>query len=290
MKTLTFRFRDQTLALGDRTLVMGILNTTPDSFSDGGEHNTGEQAVHHAFQMVEEGADILDIGGESTRPGAPPVSAEEEILRTVPVIRELRQSLTTPISIDTTKAAVAAAALEAGADMVNDVSALERDPDMANVLRDWQAGCILMHMRGTPETMRELTDYADVVADVRDALAARMHDSMARSGLSEEYFMLDPGIGFAKTADQNLQLIAGIPTLRALGRPVLMGPSRKSFIGHILEQPDPHQRVWGTAGACAACSLLQADVVRVHDVAAIWDVVRVADAIRQHTTAEFPGK
>jgi dihydropteroate synthase len=286
MQTLTFRYRDQSLALGERTLVMGILNTTPDSFSDGGEHNTQDQAVHHAFRMVEEGADILDVGGESTRPGAPAVSAEEEILRTVPVIRELRQSLTIPISIDTTKASVAAAALEAGADIVNDVSALERDRDMVNVLRDWQAGCILMHMRGTPENMRELTEYEDVVAEVRDALVERMHDAMARSGLGEEFFMLDPGIGFAKTSEQSLQLIAGIPALRSTGRPILMGPSRKSFIGHILEQPDPHQRVWGTAGACAACSLLQADVVRVHDVAAIWDAVRVADAIRKHTTID----
>ncbi|MBT3286072.1 MAG: dihydropteroate synthase [Victivallales bacterium] len=287
MQTLNFRYRDQCLALGERTLLMGILNTTPDSFSDGGEHAALDQAVRHARQMIDEGADILDIGGESTRPGAPAVDAAEEIRRTVPVIQELRRSLAIPISIDTTKAAVAEAALEAGADMVNDVSGLDRDPDLPRVLGKWRAGCILMHMRGTPETMRELTQYDDVLTDIRDSLAASLRKGVEQSGLSEEFFMLDPGIGFAKTAEQSVQLIAAIPELRQLGRPILMGPSRKSFIGHLLDQPDPHQRVWGTAGACAACSLLQADVVRIHDVAAIRDAVRVADAVRQHTDRHF---
>ncbi|MDX9979592.1 MAG: dihydropteroate synthase [Lentisphaeria bacterium] len=282
MQTLRFRYRDQCLELGDRTLVMGILNTTPDSFSDGGEHAALDQAVRHARELAEAGADMLDIGGESTRPGAPPVDAEEEIRRTVPVIRELRRSLALPISIDTTKAAVAAAALEAGADIVNDVSGLTRDPDLPRVVRDWRAGCILMHMRGTPETMRSLTHYGNVVDEVRAALAACLQAALAQTGLDAEHFMLDPGIGFAKTAEQSLQLIAAIPRLRQLGRPILMGPSRKSFIGHVLGEADPHRRVWGTVGACAACALLRADVVRVHDVAAVRDAVRVADAIRQH--------
>ena len=262
---------------------MGILNTTPDSFSDGGQHASPERAVEHARRMAEEGADLLDIGGESTRPGAPPVSAEEEIARTVPVIRELRRSLSVPISIDTTKAAVAAAALAAGADIVNDVSALERDVDMARVLRDWRAGCALMHMRGTPATMRELTDYGDVVAEVRSALASSLAKAVAASGLDAEFFLLDPGIGFAKTPEQSIRLVAAIGELRQLGRPVLMGPSRKSFIGHVLGRPDPGGRIWGTAGACAACSLLGADIVRVHDVAAMSDAMRIADAIRRYT-------
>jgi len=285
MQTLFFRYRDQRLALGERTLLMGILNTTPDSFSDGGEHASFDQAIRHAHLMVEQGADILDIGGESTRPGAPTVTVEEEIRRTAPVIRELRRSLKVPISIDTTKAAVAAAALAAGADIVNDVSGLARDPDLPQVLRDWQAGCILMHMRGTPATMRELTRYEDVVGEVGAALTDCLRLGMERSGLDEEVFMLDPGIGFAKTAQQSAQLIAAIPRLRQLGRPILMGPSRKSFIGHFLDQPDPHQRLWGTAGACAACALLQADVVRVHDVAEMRDAIRIADAVRHHLIA-----
>jgi dihydropteroate synthase len=190
--------------------------------------------------------------------------------------------LTVPISIDTTKAAVAAAALEAGADIVNDVSGLTRDPELPRVVRDWRAGCILMHMRGTPETMRGLTHYSNVVDEVRAALAACLQAAVKESGLGEEYFMLDPGIGFAKTAEQSLQLVAAIPRLRQLGRPILMGPSRKSFIGHVLGESNPQRRVWGTIGACAACALLRADVVRVHDVAEVRDAVRVADAIRQH--------
>ncbi len=282
MQTLPFRYRDQRLLLGERTLVMGILNTTPDSFSDGGEHAALDAAVAHAHRLVEQGADMLDIGGESTRPGAPAVPVEEEIRRTAPVIRELRRSLTVPISIDTTKAAVAAAALAAGADIVNDVSGLARDPDLPQVLRDWQAGCILMHMRGTPATMRSLTGYTDVVGEVCSALDDCLHQGMEQSGLDAEFFMLDPGIGFAKTAEQSAQLIAAIPRLRQLGRPVLMGPSRKSFIGHFLDQPDPRLRVWGTAGACAACALLQADVVRVHDVPEMRDAIRIADAIRPY--------
>lgn len=276
-----FRFGDREWRFDGRCVVMGIVNVTPDSFSDGGEHLDPAAAIAHGLGLWEAGAAWLDVGGESTRPGAAAVPAEEEIRRVVPVIRGLREHSTAVISIDTTKAAVARAALAAGAHIVNDVSALQADTGLAAVLAETGAGCILMHSRGTPETMRTLTHYDDVVADVRDELGRCLESALARSGLPAEHFMTDPGIGFAKTPAQSLALIHAIAALReAFTRPVLMGPSRKSFIGHVLDQPDPHRRLWGTAGAVAACVLNGADVVRVHDVREMADVVRVCAAIR----------
>jgi dihydropteroate synthase len=277
---LIFRFGDRELVCDGQCLIMGVLNVTPDSFSDGGEYASTERAVQHGLELLAQGAAWLDIGGESTRPGAAEVPAAEEMRRVVPVIRELRQRTDALISVDTMKAATARAALAAGAHVVNDVSGLQADPDMAAVLAESAAGCILMHLRGTPATMRSLTQYAAVVADVCTELAQRLEDAVRRSGLSPEHFMLDPGIGFAKTAEQSLALLAGVARLRELGRPVLMGPSRKSFIGQVLGQPDPRQRVWGTAGAVAACALQGADLVRVHDVREMSEVVRVCLAIR----------
>lgn len=282
---MLFRCRDQELICAGQCLVMGVLNVTPDSFSDGGEHADRERAVQHGLDLVAQGAAWLDIGGESTRPGAPPVPAAEEMRRVVPVIQELRQRTDVLISVDTMKAATARAALAAGAQVVNDVSGLQADPGMAAVLSETGAGCILMHLRGTPATMRSLTHYDAVVADVCDELAQRLESAVRRSGLSAEHFMLDPGIGFAKTSAQSLALVAGVARIRELGRPVLMGPSRKSFIGQVLEQPDPRQRVWGTAGAVAACVLEGADAVRVHDVREMADVVRVCLAIRAARSA-----
>jgi dihydropteroate synthase len=263
-------------------LVMGIVNVTPDSFSDGGDYADPSRAIARGLELVAQGADWLDIGGESTRPGAAPVPPAEEVERVLPVVRELRQRTQALISIDTMKAITARAALAAGAHVVNDVSSLQADPDMGRVLAETQAGCILMHMRGTPGTMRSLALYGDVVAEVREELAQRLAAALAASGLPAEHFMLDPGIGFAKTPAQNLVLMGSLSRLRAeLGRPLLVGPSRKSFIGQVLEQPDPRQRLWGTAGAVAACALQGVDVVRVHDVREMRDVVRVCTAIRQ---------
>ncbi len=276
-----FRFGDREWRFDGGCVVMGIVNVTPDSFSDGGEHADASSAIAHGLGLWEAGAAWLDVGGESTRPGAAAVPADEEIRRVVPVIRALRERTAAVISIDTTKAAVADAALAAGAHVVNDVSALQADPGLAEVLAASGAGCILMHSRGTPATMRTLTQYADVVAEVRAELGHCLESALARTGLPAEHFMTDPGIGFAKTPAQSLALIHAIAALRdAFGRPVLMGPSRKSFIGHVLDQPDPHRRLWGTAGAVAACVLNGADVVRVHDVREMADVVRVCAAIR----------
>jgi dihydropteroate synthase len=198
----------------------------------------------------------------------------------LPVISELRRQTDIPISIDTTKADVAEAALQAGADIVNDVSALQGDRRMASVLRESRAGCILMHMRGDPATMQTLTDYGDLTAEVRESLRRSLAEAIVHSGLPETFFILDPGIGFAKKPLDNPSLIAAIPRFRSLGRPVLMGPSRKAFIGALTGREAPASRVWGTAGAVAACVVLGADVVRVHDVAEMRDVVAVAAAVR----------
>lgn len=269
------------LEWGQRTYVMGVLNVTPDSFSDGGQFNTQAAAIAQARRMVTAGASILDIGGQSTRPNAEDVSLQEELQRVVPVIRAIRAEpdlSNCPISVDTTKAAVAEAAIAAGATLVNDISGALFDPTMLETVAALGVSIVLMHIRGTPKTMQQLTQYDDVVADVAAALKERAAAAIA-AGIQPDRIILDPGIGFAKTVDQNLALLRGIPTLRSLGYPLLIGPSRKSFIGHILNQPEPTQRVWGTAAACCAAIAHHADIVRVHDVAEMVDVCRVADAI-----------
>jgi dihydropteroate synthase len=261
-----------------RPVVMGILNVTPDSFSDGGRFFDPADAVAQARRMAAEGADLVDVGGESTRPGAPAVSVDEEAARVVPVIRAIRDALELPVSVDTRKAAVAARALAAGADVVNDVSGLA-DPEMAGVVASSGAGLVLMHMRGTPQTMQRLTDYGDVVDDV----AAELADSLARAdaaGIARERVVLDPGIGFAKTAEQNLELIASLQRLQArLGRPVLLGPSRKSFIGALLGGVPAEARDAGTVGACVAGLARGARLFRVHDVRAARQALDVAWAV-----------
>ncbi|TVQ20802.1 MAG: dihydropteroate synthase [Leptolyngbya sp. DLM2.Bin15] len=266
---------------GSKTYIMGILNVTPDSFSDGGEFTSLDRAIAQAQQMVKAGADLIDIGGESTRPQAAPVSLEEELQRVIPVIQALRQgsaAIATPISIDTTKAAVAQAAVAAGANLVNDVSGGTYDAAMLPTVAQLGVPIVLMHLRGTPQTMQQLTDYDDVVGDIIHVLQARAHAAIA-AGITPGNIILDPGIGFAKTYEQNLDILRHIPRLRALGYPLLIGPSRKRFIGDILNQPDPQQRVWGTAAACCAAIAHHADILRVHDVAEMADVCRVADAI-----------
>ncbi|HEX8099750.1 MAG TPA: dihydropteroate synthase [Actinomycetota bacterium] len=265
-----------------RTHVVGILNVTPDSFSDGGRFFDPEIAVAAGVEMAEEGADIIDIGGESTRPGADPVKSSEELDRVIPVIKRLSAEVDVPLSIDTSKAEVAAGALGAGASIVNDVSA-GSDPKMFDVVRDAGAGVVIMHSRGGPKTMQQLTDYEDVVGEVRSYLSERL-DAAIESGIEATRVVIDPGLGFAKTQEQNLLVMKEISAFASLGRPVLVGPSRKSFIGKVIHA-DVDDRVEGTAGAVAWLAARGAHFVRVHDVRAMVRVVRVVDAIRSADAA-----
>jgi dihydropteroate synthase len=257
---------------------MGILNTTPDSFSDGGEFNTVAAAIAQGRKMIGAGADMLDIGGQSTRPGAETISLAEELDRTIPVIAALRQECDIPISIDTTRSDVAQAAMQAGADVINDISGGTFDPPILAISAQTQAPIILMHLRGTPQTMQQLTDYQDLIGEMKDFFAQQIHLAQ-QQGVLPHHIMLDPGIGFAKTADQNLILLRQLSAFKSLGFPLLVGPSRKSFIGKILDQPDPKQRTWGTGAACVAAIAGGADMLRVHDVEEMVQVCRVADAI-----------
>ncbi|OGV81092.1 MAG: dihydropteroate synthase [Lentisphaerae bacterium RIFOXYB12_FULL_65_16] len=279
LKELPFEFRGTRWMLGRRPLVMGILNVTPDSFSDGGQFFDPTKAVEQGLRMVADGADLIDIGGESTRPGAAVVGADEETQRVVPVIAELSRRVTVALSIDTWKADVARAAITAGAAIVNDVSGLHRDPKMLGVVRETGVGCVLMHMRGEPATMQKLTTYADLIGDIRDYFRETLARA-ATAGVPAERFILDPGIGFAKTAEQNLVLINRLAEFRELDRPVLAGPSRKSFIGALLPGVTPPQRGWGTAASVACCVLRGADIIRVHDVKEMREVATVTAAIR----------
>ncbi len=281
LKSSAWHLRDRTFKWDQRTYLMGILNVTPDSFSDGGQFNTLSTALEQAQRMVEAGADILDIGGQSTRPGAEQITLEAEIERVIPVIQMLRQMdwmATVPISVDTTRAEVAKRAIAAGADIINDISGGTFEPEILSVAAALNVPIILMHMRGTPQTMQQMTDYGDLVAEIAAALQQQVAAAIA-AGVKSECIALDPGIGFAKTAEQNIDLLRRLPELKALGYPLLVGTSRKSFIGKILNQPDPQQRVWGTAATCCAAIANSADILRVHDVAEMADVCKVADAI-----------
>ena len=266
------------MLLGGRTLVMGILNVTPDSFSDGGRLSGSEAAIARGLALFEEGADWVDVGGESTRPGAQRVEPSEEARRVVPVIDGLRRRGGGPLSVDTTRAAVARAALDVGADLVNDVSGLGYDPGMAPLLAERDVPAVLMHLRGAFESMHRDPAYRDVMGEV----AAELRAALARAehaGVRRERLLVDPGLGFSKTAEHSLEALRRLAELAALDRPILVGPSRKSFIGRLLDAP-VERRLMGTAAAVAAAVLLGAHVVRVHDVAAMVEVVRVADAVR----------
>jgi dihydropteroate synthase len=258
---------------------MGVVNATPDSFSDGGRYLDPAAAVDRALRLADDGADLVDVGGESTRPGAPPVPADEEIARVVPVIARLRaRGFALPISVDTSKGAVGRAALAAGADLVNDVTALS-DPDLARACAEAGAPVVLMHMRGTPADMAARTTYGDVVADVARELDAALARAEA-AGVARDRTLLDPGIGFAKTAEQSAELLARVGELRALGRPLLVGPSRKSFIAKLAGGAEPEERLPGTLAAVAACVLAGVEVLRVHDVRETRQASLVAAAIR----------
>ncbi|HUL75119.1 MAG TPA: dihydropteroate synthase [Vicinamibacterales bacterium] len=269
----------QTLALGARTLVMGILNVTPDSFADGGERVEPAAAIAAAIAMARAGADLIDLGGESTRPGADPLPAEEEWRRLAPVLEGLRGRIGTPVSVDTYKAVVAERAIALGAAMVNDVSALTLDPGMAGVVARHNVPVVLMHLRGRPRDMYAHAHYADVVGEVASELAARVRAAEA-AGIPSSQIVVDPGLGFAKRAEHSLAVLGGLERLAVLGRPILVGPSRKSFLKAALGDVPASERAWGTAAAVTAAVLGGAHIVRVHDVAEMVQVVRVADAVR----------
>ncbi len=269
--------RGKVLSPGSRALIMGVLNVTPDSFWDGGRYLERDAAVARACQMVEEGADLLDIGAESSRPGSEPVAIDEELRRLLPVLEAVCKKVTVPVSVDTTKAAVARRAIDAGAAIINDISALRFDSAMPDVIATTGAGVILMHMQGTPKAMQDNPRYENVVAEVREFLAERTR-AAAQAGIVPEQILLDPGFGFGKTVDHNLTLLAHLDDLATLGPPLVVGASRKAFIGHVLRR-DVDQRLMGTSAVVALAVERGARVVRVHDVGAMQDVVRMVEAV-----------
>jgi dihydropteroate synthase len=278
-KLLTIRGKN--FDWGSRTYIMGVLNVTPDSFSDGGKFATVDAAIEQAIQMVSSGVDIIDIGGESTKPGATPVDEVTELARVIPVIEGIRQHpdiQSIPISIDTTKASVARSAIAAGADIINDVSGGQFDDRMFATVAQLDVPYVMMHMRGTPATMQKLTDYEDVVGEILAFFETQI-DRAVQAGIDRAKIILDPGIGFAKQYQQSIEIIRHLDRFEILDLPLLVGVSRKSFIGKILDQPDPERRLWGTSAACCAAIARGADILRVHDVAEMVDVSRVADAM-----------
>ncbi|OGW47479.1 MAG: dihydropteroate synthase [Nitrospirae bacterium RBG_19FT_COMBO_58_9] len=264
---------------------MGVVNVTPDSFSDGGRYLDAEAAVAHALRLVEEGADLLDIGAESTRPGADPVDEAEERRRAIPVVTAVARAVTVPISIDTSKASVAQAALDAGAVVVNDVTALRGDPAMVDVIARTGAGVVLMHMQGTARTMQQAPQYEDVVGEVSAVFEERIRFAMAH-GIGQRQIVLDPGIGFGKLLVHNLTLLAQLPRFACFGCPMLIGVSRKAFLGQLVDRP-VQERQWATAAAVAMAVDRGAGILRVHDIRAMKEVAQVAMAICRHTTVSM---
>jgi dihydropteroate synthase len=282
-RTFRLRLRSRTLVLGRRTLIMGVLNVTPDSFSDGGEFFSADQAIEHAMQMERDGADLIDVGAESTRPGSIGVGAEEEWKRLAPVLEALRRRLNIPISIDTRKAEIAAKAVEAGAEIINDISGLKHDARLAEVAARSRVPLVLMHMRGEPETMQTKPFAWDVVKDVLTGLRASVRRARS-AGVAASKIVVDPGIGFGKSYAQNFELLQKLEEVAKLGFPVLVGTSRKGFIGKTLAMEGSasdasEAKIWGTAATVTASILNGAHLVRVHDVAEMVSVVRVADCV-----------
>jgi dihydropteroate synthase len=265
------------LDLNKRTYIAGVLNVTPDSFSDGGKFLHIEDAVSHALQMMRDGADIIDIGGESTRPGSFSVSADEELKRVVPVIEKMKSLANIPISIDTCKAVVAEAAIKSGASMVNDTTGLKSDIDMAKIVAKYDLPVVIMHIKGTPETMQDDPQYGDLIEEIIASLSESI-DIARRAGVDEKKIIVDPGIGFGKRLEHNLQIIKELYRFKELGRPIMIGLSRKSFIGQLLNR-DKDQRMMGTASSVALSISNGADIIRVHDVKEMKDVATIADSI-----------
>jgi dihydropteroate synthase len=281
-KLFQIKLASRTLSLGQRTFIMGVLNVTPDSFSDGGKFLDPQRAIEHAFAMERAGADLLDIGGESTRPGSSGTSAEEELARILPVLEGLRDRLKISISIDTQKAEVAEAAIAAGAEIINDISGLRSDPRLAGVAARHRVPLILMHMRGKPRSMQKGPFARDVIQDVTRGLRASV--ALARkAGVAKSQIILDPGIGFGKSFSQNYELLAKLPELAKLGFPLMVGTSRKGFLGATLgrdgKPAPPEERIWGTAATVTACTLGGAHIIRLHDVSEMVQVARVADCL-----------
>jgi dihydropteroate synthase len=290
-RSFRIKLRSATLVLGPRTLVMGVLNITPDSFSDGGKFLDPQLAVDHALAMQREGAHLIDVGAESTRPGSQAITSEEELCRLLPVLKALRPRLKIPISVDTRKSAVAEAALQAGADIINDVSGLRYDPPLATVVAKYRAPLILTHMRGEPRTMQKGPFAKDVIHDVLSGLRASLAKAH-KAGVAKSQIILDPGIGFGKTHTQNYELLRSLPRLAKLGYPLLVGASRKGFLGATLARDGKslpaQERLWGTAATVTASILNGAHIVRVHDIAAIAQVARVADRILRPNLWRLP--
>jgi dihydropteroate synthase len=267
----------KTVDLGRRTYVMGILNVTPDSFSDGGRFLEPSAALDHAAAMAEEGADFIDIGAESTRPGSRSVPAKEQLARLLPVLRAVKKRVGVPVSVDTTSAFVARTALREGADMVNDVSALAGDERMPAVVARAGVPCILMHMKGKPRTMQENPEYSDLMAEVTGFLASALERGEA-AGIERTQLLVDPGIGFGKTVAHNLEILRRLAELKSLGSPIIVGPSRKRFIGAVSDSP-PGERLEGTIAACVLAAANGANVLRVHDVKPVVKALKLADAV-----------
>ncbi len=276
-KKYLFQARGQNHILGARTWIMGVLNVTPDSFFDGGHFEDKNKAVDHALKLEADGAEMIDVGGESTRPGSDPVPVEVEMNRVIPVIEAMRKRTSCLISVDTTKARVAEAALEAGADIINDISSARHDIRMFELAHRFKAGLILMHMKGEPGNMQDKPSYENVLAEVKVFLKERL-DMAVAYGIPKERIIIDPGLGFGKRLEDNLRLINNLTTFRELNRPVLVGPSRKSFIGKILDLP-PEERLEGTIASAVLCLVRGAAILRVHDVKAVKRAVLVAEAI-----------
>ena len=283
-----WKCRNKSVSLGEKTIVMGILNATPDSFSDGGKHHSYDAACAQADTLIQQGAAVIDVGGESTRPGADPVSVHEEIERTRPVIEHIRKTYPNQlISIDTTKATVAEAALEAGADIINDISALQHDPDMAPLAAYTKAGVILMHKQGTPQTMQKNPTYQNVVEEVRKHLSERLQ-AANQIGIAEEACVIDPGIGFGKTLEHNLDLLRNLTRFTEIA-PVLVGLSRKQFIGTLTQKENPADRLTGSLAAAAYALSQGIHILRVHDVIETCELTQIFDSIANHEKHALDG-
>ncbi len=282
---MKLEWRNFSLDLSQKTHIMGILNVTPDSFTDGGIFFQRDSAIEHGLRMAEDGADIIDIGGESTRPGSDPVGYEEEVRRTIPVIEELSKRVNIPVSIDTYKADVAKRALDAGASMVNDISGLRFDPEMAGVVAEHKVPVVLMHIKGTPMNMQVNPEYEALIPEILDYLRAGIRLAVD-AGVGEDMIIIDPGIGFGKTFEHNLDILKNLREFTLLEKPVLIGPSRKAFIGKILGNAPASERMEGTAAAVAVSIMNGANMVRVHDVKEMVKVAKVADAIKRGVIQE----